>query len=183
MIYELRCADLNSFAPLVPSPGQNLLNVKLFFDGKPLQWPILPKVQKYYDKKRKIQKDRADIGIFIPGSITLTNKAYIALSDFLKQFGELVQLECENGEAWLYNVTNLIACVDFEKSEKSGNIIRIENFYEDNIPNTPAIFKDVHTVRTRIYLNVEAKMILEKLQMEHSLTGLDIRQAGISEFY
>ncbi len=178
MVYELKLADVNDYAPLVQHPDQGSIIYLTHWDGKPKIWPSPIKVQKFFDKKRKIQKERADIGWFCPGAIVLSRRAFDALHKYLEQFGELLQLDCEDGEAWLYNCTTLIECVDVERSGRFVTMVQEEVFFEDKIPTQACIFKDPATVLRTIYLNQSAKDDLEKLFAEHQLTGGRIIVAG-----
>ncbi len=182
MLYELKVGNLNSFAPLVDHPDSKTPIDYFIWDGKPKNWSIKPRVQKFFDKKLKIQQERSDIGWFFPGTIALNQRAFKALHAYLEQFGELLQLDCDDGEAWLFNCTTLIECVDYERSEKRANFVRREVFFEDNLPIQASIFKDPLTVLRKIYLNQAAKDDLEKLFAEHQLTGWRIIPAGTEEY-
>ncbi len=182
MIFDLKVSDVNSYAPLVDDPS-NMVPMDYFaWDGKPMVWPTRPKVQKFFDKKRKVQQERADLGWFCPGSIALSRRAYDALHSYLEQFGELLQLDCADGEAWLYNCTKLIDCVDYERSEKLMGFVRREVFFEDNVPMQACIFRDPLTAGRQIYLNQAAKDDLEKLYFEHQLTGGRLTPAGTENY-
>ena len=182
MVFDLKVGDLNSYAPLVPRAEEgNILNF-INWDGKSMVWPTRPKVQKFFDKKRKVQKERSDIGWFCPGSIALNQRSFDVLHGYLEQFGELLQLDCADGEAWLYNCTTLIECVDYERSEKLMGIVRREVFFEDNIPEQACIFRDPLTAGWEIYLNQAAKDDLEKLFAAHQLTGGRIIPAGTENY-
>lgn len=75
----------------------------------------------------------------------------------------------------LYNVTNLIACV--EASEKKWNSIK-EVFRPAAIPSSPQIFKDPHTANRCIYVNSAVTAALEVLISADQITGARFVEAG-----
>ncbi|WP_338849803.1 hypothetical protein V8J88_12155 [Massilia sp. W12] len=183
MIYELKCGDVNNFATMVFSRETEILDEYLDLNGEKINWKTPPVIEKYFDKRRKKQKERADIGLLIPGTVILSQKAHGVLAEYLGNFGELIQLACKDGDAWLYNVQTIIQCVDYDKSEKLHGSVIQEAFFEDNIPSKPCIFKDKHTANNRIYLNHAAKQDLVNIFQDANITGWAIQPAGLSIFY
>jgi hypothetical protein len=58
------------------------------------------------------------------------------LKDFLAQFGQLLALDCAGDVSCFYNVTNIVSCIDFARSEKSSTgktILKVE-FLPEAIP-------------------------------------------------
>ena len=135
-------------------------------------------MQPFVEKRRKKQKPQADIGYLTAGTFFLNDKAKNALADFLLQFGELLEVACENEVKYYYNVTNLISCIDYEKSEKIGQSVIKAFFLPTAIPHDAQVFKDPLTVGTAIYLTTSAKAILEQRIADAQLTGLRIFAAG-----
>ena len=71
-------------------------------------------------------------------------------------------------------MTNLVKCVDVERSGKDGTgAIAAEAFYDINVPHEAAVFKDAVTASYRIYTNDPGRDLLEKLAFESGLTGLE----------
>lgn len=184
MIFKLKIGDdANNYAPLVEVEDNEVPGDYFYWTGTPMLWKKKPKLEKFFDRRRKVQKERADIGYFCPGTLVLNRRAYDILHDFFAKFGELLEVDCVDGEAWLFNVTTLIDCVDVEQSEKTGDIIDQEALFENNVPEAACIFKDPHMAARRIYLNQAAKTELENLFFQHKLTGWQIEEAGLSKYY
>lgn len=178
-IWELRYDGVNQHAVLVPSDEEgNLLSI-FMADGKIKHWDQRPKVEPFIEKRKKLAKPRADLSYLIAGSIVLNKKAHDALQDFLLPFGQLLELDCKGEIEYFYNVTNLIPCIDYEASEKKGKAVVKEVFLPNAVPeDTPLIFKDPYTVRSRIYLNQAGKEKLEGLTETSDLFGARFVEAG-----
>jgi len=177
-IWELHFAGLNQYAVLVPSAVG--LNVREIFsaNGKAKHWDIMPKVQPDIEKRKKKALPRADISYLIGGAIVINEKAYQALKDFLLPFGQLLPLDCLGEVEYFYNVTNIISCIDYERSEKQFDVVFKEVFLPDVLPETPVIFKDPLTVRISIYVNQAAKEKFEELAASAGLIGARFVEAG-----
>lgn len=106
-------------------------------------------------------------------------KAYQALKDFLLPFGQLLALDCNGDIAYFYNVTKLIPCIDYDRSEKKGKAVVKEVFCPDAVPeNTPLVFKDPRTVSGHIYLSQADKEKFAQLPASAGLSGVRFVQAG-----
>lgn len=178
-IWELRYDGINQYAVLVPDEaGINTLSI-FDVDGKPKQWAARPKVKPFVDQRKKTAKPRADLSYLIAGSITLNEKAYQALKDFLLPFGQLLELDCDGEVEYFYNVTNLLPCIDYERSEKKGKSVVKEVFLQNAVAqDRPLIFKDSYTKGTRIYLNQAGKEKFEQIAATTGLFGAKFVQAG-----
>ena len=177
-IWELRTQSPDEFAPLVPSDAQ--VNSGIFeFDGTPRQWKRRPTVEVYQEGPKKNHLPRGDASLLLAGSLVLSQKAVDALGPFLAQFGELLEAKVDGAVEYFYNVTRVIDCIDPERSEKrsSGSLLK-EVFRTDALPAGPAVFKDPRTVRIRIYVNDEAKKLLEAAIAAHGLTGFELSPLG-----
>ncbi|WP_293373914.1 hypothetical protein [Nevskia sp.] len=179
-VWELRNGLINETAQLIHSSANELHSGMFDVEGRPLAWRGRPSVEFLMEKRKKKQKPRADIMTFVPGVLVLNEKAFAALQDFLSRFGQLLEMSCEGGYVYFYNVTNLLDCVDAERSEKrsSGSIFK-EAFLEDAIPDVPTVFKDSLTARTRIYVNQSAKESLEKRIADAALSGAQFVMPGV----
>jgi hypothetical protein len=176
--FEAMCSDVNNFSTLVYANTEDAWERPFITDGKPRQWQKRYSVQPNVNKRLKKQKTIADFAALAPGCVVLSQKAYDVVGSFLGQFGQLLELDCVGEVRYWYNVTNLVACVDFEKSEKSGDAVTKAEFLPGSIPADAQIFKDPLTASTRIYLTSAAKEMLEKLIADAGLTGLAFFTAG-----
>lgn len=168
----------NDFGGLTFKDDEDLLNNLFEINGRKKDFGKIPRIMPTVYKKVKKQPPVADIGNLVPGAIILNTKAYFALKDFLLQFGELLELDCEGEKRYFYNITNLISVIDYDKSRKIGTAVVNAEFLQDAIPHDAQILKDPLTARTRIYLTQPAKAMLEQMVSENSLTGLRFFEAG-----
>jgi hypothetical protein len=177
-VWELRCGNINDFSMVVPASDLDLLDGVFDIDGKPLDWRFIP-IIKYADsrsKRKKTQRPVADVANFGPGAFVLSPRANEVLGPLLGQFGQLLKVQTEGGAEFrhLYNVTNIVKCVDLERSEKSASGgVRHEVFYDINIPRTAAVFKDPATAAFRMYTNDPGRVMIERLAKEAGLTGIE----------
>lgn len=176
--FEAMCSGINDFTPLVYASAEDALGEPFATDGKPRHWQKKPCVQPNWNKRRKKQKPIADFGLIAPGGIALSEKAYKAVGEFLGQFGQLLEVDCCGEVRYWYNVTNLVSCIDFDKSEKIEDAVTKAAFLPAAIPTGIQILKDPLTASTRIYLTDAAKEILEKTISDAGLTGLAFFKAG-----
>jgi hypothetical protein len=178
VIWELFYDGLNEHAVFVSDEGPGNMLGTFAPNGKPKDWAVPPRIKPFIEKRRKKAKPRADLSYLIAGSITLNEKAYQALKDFLLPFGQLLELNCEGGIEYYYNVTNLVPCIDYERSVKTGTSVIKAVFLPDAVPEAPLIFKDPYTAGTRIYLNQAGKEKFEKLCADAGLFGARFVEAG-----
>jgi len=176
-LWELKNDGINHFAVMVFTNDVEVHSGMFELDGNPKHWSVRPGVEPFADKKVKA-KPLADISYLDPGSVVLNAKAYVALKDFLLPFGQLLELDCKGEVYYFYNVTNLIACIDPDASEKKWNSIIREVFRPGTVPSTPQIFKDPHTAGRCIYINAAGKDVLETLLAAAHLTGARFVEAG-----
>ena len=181
-IWELFYDGLNDYAVLVVFPVDYKLLDILGANGKPKYWATRPKVEPNIEKRKKKAKPRADLSYLIAGSIVLNEKAYLALKDFLLPFGQLLELDCNGEVEYYYNVTNLLPCVDYERSGKKGTSVVAEVFLENVVPDEPMIFKDALTAGTRTYVNQAGKEKFEQLAAAAGLFGACFVEAGKDPF-
>ena len=175
-VWELRCADVNEFSALLSVDRQDLLSGLFDADGAPQDWAHRPAVAFRVEKRKKVQKPRADVSLFMPGALVLDDKARSSLGNFLSRFGQLLELHVqETGETlYFYNVTNLIDCIDTVASStlSDGGIV-LEAFLPAALPGGPAIFKDARTAPARIYINDPGREFLERLVSHDGITGVE----------
>jgi len=177
-VWELRCANINDYSMVVPASELDLLDGIFDIDGEPLDWKFIP-VIKYADsrsKGKKAQRPVADVATFGPGAFVLSQKAHEALGAFLGQFGQLLDVQTAGGAEFrkFYNATNIVKCVDIERSEKSDSGgIRSEVFYDINVPRAASVFKDPSTAAIRMYTNDAGKELIERIVQDAGITGIE----------
>lgn len=177
-IWQIQPAPADKFAPLAQTDAQALAGT---FEarGKPLQWKKKPKVDVFQEPKKKARLPRADVSLLMSGALVLDQKARDILGPFLEQFGQLLELDVAGSTEYFYNVTNVIDCIDPDRSEKrSTGVIVKEAFRDGSEPLAPAVFKDPRTVGTRLYVNSVGKEQLELLAVNAGLTGLEFIELG-----
>lgn len=177
-LWELTSGGVAGFANLTSKNQEDLISGMFNTDGKPKAWGKVPSIEPTFYKGKKPQPPLADIGWFAPGAVILNEKALAALKDFLSGFGEFLEMECQGLPRYFYNVTNLVSCVDFEKSEKIETAVIRPEFIADAIPADAQVFKDPLTAGGRIYATRAAREILEGIVMQNGLTGLRFHEAG-----
>ena len=176
-VRELPCANVNDFSMIVPSMESRLDGSFSRIDGRVLDWAYPPVVE-YIDNRSRGKKKRpvADVGAMQPGVLILSERAERALGPLLGQFGQMLKVQTSGGAEFrfFYNVTNLVGCVDMERSKKTpSGAIWNEVFYDINIPRPAAIFKDPSTAMRRIYTNDAGKSMIDRLATEAGLTGIE----------
>ena len=175
-VWELRCANIDDYAMVVPSE-LDVLDGVFEIDGRPLDWKAIPIVE-YADSRSRGKQKRAvaDVATIGPGAFVLSARAHDVLGPFLRQFGQLLEVQTAGGAEFrhLYNVTTLVKCVDPERSEKSASgAVRSEVFYDINVPRSAAVFKDPLTAAVRMYTNDPGRELIERLVSEAGLTGIE----------
>lgn len=178
-VWELRNGQVEETAMLVYANDDEMRSGMFAADGKPVEWRTRPTLDVFHEPRRKKPKPRADISALQPGALVLNAKAYQALGRVLAPFGQLLEVNVDGAVEYFYNVTNVVDCIDPERSTKRGSgAISKEAFFEDKVPTAPTIFKDPKTARSRIYANQAAKEALAKLIADESLTGAIFCEPG-----
>lgn len=175
-VWELRYASVNDYAMVVPVDDLEVLEGRFRIEGRPKNWMDRPLVEFADSRRRKNKRSPADVSAMLPGALVLNERAKEALGLFMSKFGQLLELDCEGtGEIrYLYNVTNIVPCVDTQRSDtgERGHI-RLEAFNDLLLPRTAAIFKDPSTVQSRIYINDAGRAIVDPLIGSAKLTGIE----------
>ncbi|HWU75473.1 MAG TPA: hypothetical protein VN043_03130, partial [Rhodanobacter sp.] len=129
-IWELRCAAVNDYAMLVPLDRDDVEEDTFDASGTAKHWKGRPLVGFHVEKRRKAQKPRADVSLLIPGALVLGEKAHAALGSFLSTFGQLLELDCHGETRYFYNMTQIVSCIDKDRSElfEDGGIMREGRF-------------------------------------------------------
>lgn len=164
----------------VPEADQVIGSMKRFGgDGSPLQWSEPQRLEPLAEKRRT-PKPFGDISPFLPGALVLSARAYEALGPFLSKFGQLLELDVAGQVRYFFNVTNLVSCIDRERSERRpGGVVGKEAFIAEALPIEPAVFKDPTTARSRLYVNDAGKRALEEAAAPAEILGLLFVRAGL----
>jgi hypothetical protein len=178
-VWEITNKWMNDYASLDRTPEDSInpkFEKQFGGDGSPLKWKKRPKFVVPVEKNKKKPRPRSDITtITLPGPI-LNEKARGALGDFLSQFGQLLELDVDGQVEYYYNVTNIVPCLDQDRSEKNSiGVVRKPVFSVSTTPNTPAVFK-LPLSPVRIYVNDGAKEILEERIAKHGLIGMSFAE-------
>lgn len=186
-IWELRCANINDYSLTVPLDRSDM-RARLFdVKGEPMDWGKVPRIGFADSSRKKQKKPPADVSAMLYGALVLNARAYDALGSFLSQFGQLLELRSETGldprefynepepsTYYFYNVTNIVPCVDVERSERNDlGHIRQEVFDISNVPTEAAVFKDPATARSRMYVNDAGKAVIDELVASAGLSGIE----------
>ena len=180
-VWEIKTGLSDQVASLViPEADQVIGSMKRFGgDGSPLEWSKPLRLEPLADK-RKARKPLGDISPFLPGALVLSSSARDALGPFLSNFGQLLELDVEGHARYFFNVTNLVDCVDRERSERRpGGVVGKETFIESAVPAEAAVFKDPATARSRLYVNETGKKMLEAAASAGGIHGLLFVRAGL----
>ena len=180
-IWQIYTGQSDKVATLVvPEADRVIGSMKRFGgDGSALRWRKPPRLEPYsYGRKKPMPL--GDLGPFIPGALVLGQKAHDALGPFLSQFGQLLPIDVETVPHWFFNVTNVIACIDKERSTPyAGGTIDKEAFIDAALPTEPSVFKDPVTARARIYVNDSGRQMLEEAAAKAKVKGLLFSQRGM----
>jgi len=173
-IWELRCGEVNRYAMLASSDPEDIRAGMFSADGKAQDWKHAPVVEFIVEPRAKTQKPHADVIAFVPGALVLSRRACVVLASFFSRFGQLLELHCPGESLTFYNVTNLVDCVDVERSEKRrSGTIAMEAFDESNVPTEPAVFKDPRMAAVRIYVNDSGRAEIERVVEAERLAGIE----------
>ncbi len=171
-VWEFKPGNVNDYAPLVFTSDKDIESGMFDAEGQPLTWKKKPKIEVFVESRKKKALPLADISALTPGALALNDKAKAALEPFLAQFGQMLEMDCEGQSRWFYNVTNVVSCIDEQRSEKrpTGALSK-EEFFDDKVPTEPAVFKDPLTAPVKIYVNEAGKAALQSLIDDAGLVG------------
>jgi hypothetical protein len=151
-VYLTQCAE--GFEWLLPVNRDD--NELLVFDGTPraASWrPI---------KMKRLTRDDTGNPLapndFPPGcEMAVSSAAKTLLGPVLEEAGELLPLDCPDGDFWALNVTRLVDALDEEQSEllrssQTGRILMIHRYSFRSNCLGPEIFKLPQAARAYIYV-------------------------------
>lgn len=178
-VWELKSGSVNDYAPLVFASDKDVESGMFDVSGASLSWSKTPKVEVFVEPGKKKPKPLADVNALTPGALAMNDRAKAALEPFLSRFGQFLEMDCAGEPRWLYNVTNVVPCIDEARSAKrpSGSIVK-EEFFEDRVPVDAAVFKDPLTAAAVLYVNEAGKAALETIITEASIVGVAFVELG-----
>jgi hypothetical protein len=142
--------------------------------GQPLHWSQRPRLVVVQEEGRKKPLPRADISPFTAPGLVINDKARNALGDVLQPFGQILDVEVAGQAEYYYNVTNVVQCLDRERSEMSGAFVETPVFHEHLVPATPTVFLEP-SMFGRIFVNEEAKTELDARIASNKLIGMSFK--------
>ena len=174
-VWEIRPGAINDHAPLVVVDEKDAEDRIFVPNGKDKDWMSRPLARFDAKKRGKKTLEPADVSSFYPGVLVLNAKARAAMGGFLSRFGQLLELDIPGGFRYYYNCTTLIECIDLDASQvDEDGILILEAFDDSKVPSEPTVFKDPRTAKIRIYVNDQAKALIEEWTAEAGISGLEI---------
>lgn len=170
-VWELVVAS-NDLTQFVAASREDVQSEVFYTNGQPKTWATPPQMTVFIEKRKKKPKPLGDVSFIMPGSVILNQKAYASLGDFLGEFGQFLEVECDGVVYYFYNVTNIISCIDPANSRFLGRAILKAAFHADLEPKDAQVFKDPLKLKTAIYVSASAKEILESLSFNAKITGM-----------
>jgi hypothetical protein len=169
----------NAFTTVIPARDADLLSGVFTADGTPRTWSTPPQVVPGIEKDPKKQKPFADISFVMGASLVLNDNAHAALADFLAPFGQFLELEMldETGLAGgnqrlhFFNVTNVVPCIDLDRSQLEGKKVIHPAFIAEAVPSAAQVFKDPLRKKMDIYLNEAAHDEVVRRMTRSGITG------------
>jgi len=171
-IYILK-ADPDSYQSLVLSLDEDNIWYR-WLSGKPVaqEWPT-PQVDVIYQDPKGKWLPSSDFPSFTVSHIPVFSaRAVEILGELLTKNGELLPLNCIDGEYFAYNVLNLVSALDQEKSDivrfSTGRIMTVRKYalYEDKLADQ-IIFKIPEIVLLSVFVTDRFKHKIE----DAGLTG------------
>ena len=128
--------------------------------------------------KDEINKPIGDVSSISTSSYIINEKAYKVLYPYLKKHSQIFQLKNESKIFYVINVTDIIDCLDYKKSElklfpSSGRVMRVIRyaFKTDKLKNA-TIFKLPEFPKGISYATEELKKVVE----ENNITGFKFKE-------
>jgi len=142
--------------------------------GSPLRWSAKPRLTAIEYAGRRKSRPRADVSPFTSPGLIVNARVRDALGDVLGRFGQLLEVDVDGETEYYFNVTNVLECLDRERSRFEAHYVERPVFQEHLIPETPVMFVEP-ALPGRIFVNEVAKEILERGIAEHNITGMSFR--------
>lgn len=128
--------------------------------------------------KGEIDKPIGDVSSISTSSYIINEKAYKVLYPYLKEHSQIFQLKNENKIFYVINVTDIIDCLDYEKSEvkyfsSSNRVMDIEKYaFHSGKLKKATIFKIPEFPKGISYVTEEFKKVVE----ENNITGFKFKE-------
>lgn len=142
--------------------------------GSALQWKARPRLTALEYPGRRKHRPRADVSPFTSPGLIVNAKVHDALGEFLSRFGQLLEVDVDGQIEYYYNVTNVLACLDRERSAVEAYYVERPVFHESLIPETPVVFVEPE-LRGRIFVNQGAREVLESGIAGSGITGISFQ--------
>lgn len=142
--------------------------------GCPLSWKGRPRLTVLPKEGRRKLPPRADISPFTASGLVVNEKVRSFLGGLLAQFGQLLEIDVDGNTEYYYNVTNVVACLDREKSQFDGPYVEEPVFVERLVPSAPSIFVEP-AIHGRIFVNDAAKLAMEERITANKISGMDFK--------
>lgn len=177
-IWILDC-DVNNYENLMWREKLNLSEMQSF-DGREKQRTWKPiKVKRMYNRKF------SNTPGFSPHIPVFDQKAIMALCDFLKENAEVLPLNCEDGDFYAINVTNVLDCIDYEKAVyktfKDGK--RIIRFMKYSFDLSKVKSQHLFKIRDGLLMRPFVSDEFRNKVLECGLTGFKFELVWDSEKY
>lgn len=145
--------------------------------GSSLLWSTRPRLAAIEDQGRRKRRPRADVSPFTSPGLIVNAKVHDALGEFLRRFGQLLEVDVDGQTEYYYNVTNVLECLDRERSEKEAHYIEHPVFHESLVAESPVVFVEPE-LPGRIFVNDSARKILEDAIAESGIIGMSFKLTG-----
>lgn len=147
------------------------------FEGKPAKSRKFDSIRPS-EYKDEVYKPIGDVFSIDTSSYIINEKAYKVLYPYLKNHSQTFQLKNEDKMFYVINVTDIIDCLDYDKSEikyfpSSGRIMNVEKyaFHNKKLKNA-TIFKLPEFLKGISYVTEEFKDVVE----ENYITGFKFKE-------
>jgi hypothetical protein len=124
--------DFDRYEILTYSNLEDSKRIQDWFCGEPIgnRWTPL-KVEVLRDKDHK-DRPSSDFPGFGAGKSVFSHRALESLRDMLDGNGEILPLDCKDGNYWVFNVTRMVDALNVEgakvKRFSDGGIMRVEQY-------------------------------------------------------
>ncbi len=149
------------------------------FDGQSAATNWIPiHVKRVKDEVRKRKMLPGDFPGGGLGDLAMSKKAKETIGPFLKQYGELLPLACDDGEFWTLNVTCIIDALDetksvLHRSKQDGSILIIAKYaFRPEALENAVIFRIPQYARGSIFVTTPFVELIKSTD----LTGIVFKQ-------
>ncbi len=128
--------------------------------------------------KDEIEKPIGDVSSISTSSYIINEKAYNVLYPYLKEHSQIFRLKNKNKIFYVINVTDIIDCLDYEKSElkrfpSSGRVMRVTKYvFRTKKLKNATIFKLPEFPKGISYVTEQFKKVVE----ENNITGFKFKE-------